>query len=207
METLELSPPFPANLMHPFWERSRVQRITLLISGDPGPVSISFFIPLPPRTKAKQNEKFNYLWKHEKRPLCLRTFFIRAESWPHQKKKRKEKKRNTVQYNCRAKPKQLPTLTDYGLTAIVALKRLQNGSKKRGGGWWKTGANPHVICFYAESSEFHFQHARQRANSNQQYVHYKARYIKLTHAKGPRAAEMAQRRVLHGRGVGWWHIK
>lgn len=134
-------------------------------------------------------------------------FSLEPRVGPTKKKKRKEKKRNTVQYNCRAKPKQLPTLTDYGLTAIVALKRLQNGSKKRGGGWWKTGANLHVICFYAESSEFHFQHARQRANSNQQYVHYKARYIKLTHAKGPRAAEMAQRRVLHGRGVGWWHIK
>jgi len=37
------------------------------------------------------------------------------------------KKGNTVQYNCRAKPKQQPTLTDYGLTAIVALKRLRKG--------------------------------------------------------------------------------
>lgn len=125
-------------------------------------------------------------------------------------KKKKGKKRKGTQYNIIAEPNP----NSYQLWPTTAWPLLWPWSdckmaqkKKRGGGWWKTGANLHVICFYAESSEFHFQHARQRANSNQQYVHYKARYIKLTHAKGPRAAEMAQRRVLHGRGVGWWHIK
>jgi len=157
------------------------------------PISISFFPSLVLLTKAEQNEKFNYLWKHEKQPLCRRTFFIRAESLPLRKKE--------TQYNIIAElnpnSNQLWPTTAWPL--LWPWSDCEKAKRGGGGGLCRTenGANSYVICFYPESSEFHFQHARQRANSSTYII--RPRYIKPVHARGPRATEMAQRRV-HSKG-------